>query len=149
MMFVTGASGGYQMSLSELTLASSYTHHASRYLNGYGTGQQQLLFFLALGAVAIFWIVLAYWERITASFKPRQHNDDPLLYELCQAHQLTRGDLAFLDLFSTKINLKHPAMLFVSPETWVEYAPQFDSQKARMKKLYKILYGSELDQSQN
>ncbi len=130
--------------ISFFFLAKSYTHYASRYLNGYGSSQHLALFLGALGCIVLAWIVLINWERIVESLRVPEEEVDPLLLELCQAHKLSRSEIHFLKNQAVRLQATHPADLFVNPSMWTSLTNSSHSETIRLKKLYKVVFGSEL-----
>lgn len=126
-------------------LARTYTHYASRYLNGYGTSQNHLFALMLLACVVLVWILLLNWERIVASLSEPPEQIDPLLWELCQAHKLSRGELQVLARFAEELKLAHPAELFVLPALWTARLAAESREASRLRKLYKLVFGTDFE----
>ncbi len=88
----------------------------SGYMRRSGSASQNWYLILAILGFVLFWSLIALWDRYRSRYQEFLLSRPKMLFqELCDAHQLSRGDKTLLLNAANSHQLEQPATVFVDP----------------------------------
>ncbi|MCA9072226.1 MAG: hypothetical protein KDA84_25040 [Planctomycetaceae bacterium] len=95
-------------------------------------------------AILVLWALLYFWDRHRKPGQRTKHDREGLFLQLCDLHNLSRGDRQFLRKVAKSQNLDQPSVAFVDPRVLMRHIDQFPQSEAETRKLLDRLFGKSL-----
>jgi len=96
---------------------------------------------IAFGGIALFWIVLYFWDRFQRRKQRKPSSRPSLFLELCQAHNLNSTEQHLLTQLAKHDHLANRELLFVDPKPFTRMVSQRSSDSAAFVELQHKLFG--------
>ncbi len=124
--------------LSAADLGKAFTNYSKRS----SSLSDNWFIFAAFAAIAVFWVVLFYWDKYRQKLVRRGQNPKTLFVELCRAHSLNRVERSLLSRIAEAKQLSMPSLLFVDPHILQNVAANTRSNSKEIRLLAKKMFGT-------
>jgi len=113
---------------------------AWEYLQRSGSLKHNLPLVGAFVAIALFWLLLYWWDQRQVARRPAR-KEASLLEELFAAHRLSHAERHTLLSVAARCQLEEPAVLFVDRRLWQSLLNEKSHRPSAVERLYVKLFG--------
>jgi len=111
-----------------------------RHLLRPGSSSANWFLLVAVIAIALFWLLLFYWDKFRKQFAKRVDNPQLLFVDLCKVHGLTLAERSLLIKVVNLSHLTQPSLVFIDPGIIGTMTESGNSQAAEYAKLARKLF---------